>query len=194
MALRELVLALEGEAEARLTAVRAEATLAADQLKAAATARLAHRRSADLAARAAEFDNAAAGAIDVVRRETAHRSLTARTEVLDAILARARALLAATAPAPTMSAGIRRDLDAALAYLGQTAAIVRGHPAWAPTLRGILGEPSAIRFEESEAIGPGLFVSTAEGRVVIDATLDNRLSRLWPELAIELLREIESRE
>jgi vacuolar-type H+-ATPase subunit E/Vma4 len=36
-----------------------------------------------------------------------------------------------------------------------------------------------------------MVVHSADGRIEVDATLDGRLARLWPELAIELLREME---
>jgi vacuolar-type H+-ATPase subunit E/Vma4 len=192
MALRELVLALEREALARTTAVRAEATVAADKMRAAASTQLARRRSLDLATRAAELQIVAAGAIDVARREAAHRSLTARREALDAILVRARALLAATVPHARMGAGLQRDLEAALEYLGTTEAVVRCHPAWVPTLRPVLAGHVGVRFEQNETIGPGMIVLAADGRVEIDATMDSRLTRLWPGLAIELLRDAES--
>ena len=192
MALRELVLALEREALARITAVRAEATVAADQMRAEASTQLARRRSLDLATRTAELQIVAAGAIDVARREAAHRSLTARTEALDAILARARALLATTVPHAIMGAGLQRDLEAALEYLGTSEAVVRCHPAWMPTLRAVLAGHAGVRLEESETIGPGMIVLAGDGRVEIDATMDSRLTRLWPGLAIGLLREIGS--
>jgi vacuolar-type H+-ATPase subunit E/Vma4 len=181
MALRELVLALERDALARIVAVRDEATADAERLRARARAELARRRAVELAA----------GAIDAARREAALRSLTARAETLDAILARARALLAATVPDPGMRAGIRRDLDAALEYLGGTAAVVSCPPAWMPLLKAAFAGRKGVRLEEGEGVGAGLVARAADGQAEIDATLDSRLTRLWPGLAVELMREEE---
>jgi vacuolar-type H+-ATPase subunit E/Vma4 len=192
MALRELVLALERDALARIAAVRAEATVAADQMRAAASTLLSRRRSMDLSARAAELQADAAEAIDVARREAASRSLTARTEALETILARARVLLGMTIPEATMRAGIQRDVAAALEYLGPTEAVVRCHPAWVPILRPALAGLAGVRLEVSENVGAGMIVLSTDGRLEIDATMDSRLTRLWPGLAIELMREVES--
>jgi vacuolar-type H+-ATPase subunit E/Vma4 len=191
MALRELVLALERDALARIVAVRDEATADAERLRARARAELARRRAVELATRAEEMTAAAAGAIDAARREAALRSLTARAETLDASLARARALLAATVPDPGMRAGIRRDLDAALEYLGGTAAVVSCPPAWMPLLKAAFAGRKGVRLEEGEGVGAGLVARAADGQAEIDATLDSRLTRLWPGLAVELMREEE---
>ena len=161
-------------------------------MRAEASTRLARRRSMDLATRTAELEAVAAGAIDSARREAARRSLTARTEALDAILARARALLATTVPDAKLQAGIQRDVVAAMEYLGPTAAVVRCHPAWVPALGPVLARRSDVRLEESEKVGVGMIVLANDGHVEIDATVDSRLTRLWPGLAIELLREMES--
>ena len=192
MALRELVLALERDAQARIAAVCAEAVAAADQVRAEASMQLARRRSIDLATRAAELNAVAAGAVDIARREAAVRSLTARAEALGAILARARALLATTVPDVKLQAGIQRDAVAAMEYLGPTAAVLRCHPAWIPALRPVFARRSDIRLEESEKVGVGMIVLATDGHVEIDATVESRLTRLWPGLAIELLRRIES--
>jgi vacuolar-type H+-ATPase subunit E/Vma4 len=192
MALRELVLALERDAEARLAAVRAEARAAASQLRAEASTQLARRRSMDLATRAAELDTVAREAIDAARRGAASRSLAARAEALDAILASARARLATVVPDATLQRGIQRDAAAALEYLGETAAVVRCPPAWGPALRQSLAGRPGVRLEESDEVGAGMIVLASDRHIEIDATLDARLTRLWPALAIELLRAVES--
>jgi vacuolar-type H+-ATPase subunit E/Vma4 len=191
MALAELVLALEREAEARITAVRAEAAAQVEQLQAEAQARLARRRSADLVDREAELQAVATGRLDTVRREGTLRSLTARASALEAIRTRARSLLAATAPEAGMQRGLERDFAAALECLGTPEAVVGCRAAWTPALNAARAGRSGVRLEEREALGPGMVVHSADGRIEVDATLDGRLARLWPELAIELLREME---
>lgn len=193
MALRELVLALERDAQDRIATVRAEAAAAAQQHVAEARAALAVRRSTDLATHSAELGASTAEALDAVRREAGTRTLTARKESLDGILARARALIVATVPEPEMRAGIARDAEAALQYAGPTDAVVRCHPDWAPLLRMVLARRPGVKVEASNEVGAGLVVRSADGAVEIDATLDNRLSRLWPAIAIELMREVEPR-
>jgi vacuolar-type H+-ATPase subunit E/Vma4 len=191
MALRELVLALERDALAGIAAARDEASAEAERLRAESRVALARRRAVDLATREAELKAAAAGAIDAARREAAQRSLAARAKALDAILARARALLAATVPDAGMKAGIQRDLEAALAYLGGAEAVVRCPARWAPAVEAALAGRPGVRLEQSEQFTAGLVAWTADGRAEIDATLDTRLTRLWPTLAVELMRDAE---
>lgn len=192
MALRELVLALERDALARITAVRDDATAEAGRVRAEARARLALRRATELATRGAELKAAAAGTLDVSRREGALRALTARADALEAILVRARKLLAATVPGRDVEAGIRRDLDAALAYTGASGVVVRCPSSWVPALQSALAGRAGVRVEEGEGVGAGVVVRAADGSVEIDATLENRLARLWPGIAIELLRDAET--
>jgi vacuolar-type H+-ATPase subunit E/Vma4 len=191
MALAELMLALEREADARLAAVRSEAAAQAEQLRVEARARLASRRSADLVGREAELRAITAGRLDAARREGTLRTLTARVGALEAIRTRARALLAATMPEAGMQRGLERDFAAALECLGTSEAIVGCRAAWTPALKAAGAGRSGVRFEERDALGPGMVVRSANGRIDVDATLDGRLARLWPELAIELLREME---
>jgi vacuolar-type H+-ATPase subunit E/Vma4 len=192
MALAELVLALEREAEARIAAVRAEAAAQAEELRAEARARLARRRSADLVDREAELRAVATARLDAVRREGTLRSLTARAGALEAIRTRARTLLAATPPGAGMQRGLERDFAAARECLGTSEAVVGCRAAWAPWLKAAPAGRSGVRFEEREALGPGLVIGSADGRIEVDATLDGRLTRLWPELEIELRREMDS--
>ena len=192
MALRELVLALERDALARITAVRDEATADAARLQADARARLALRRTTDLATRQAELSAAASGTLDAARRDASARALTARAEALQGILTRARALLVATVPQAAMQAGIRRDLEAALAYAGGNDAVVHCPKAWTPLLKPALAGRSGVKLEAGEEVAAGVIVRAADGSMEIDATLENRLARLWPGIAIELLRGMET--
>lgn len=192
MALKELLGALEQDAEARITAVRAAAKATADQLRADAGARLERRRTVDLAVREAESRAAAAEVIESVRREATRRGLLARAEALDRILTRARDLLATLEPDATLLAGIRREIDAAFEYVGSSAGVVRCSPAWVSTLKKALAGRSGVRLEANNAIGAGMVVLAADGRVEIHATLHHRLDQLWPELAIELVRQLEA--
>jgi len=191
MALRELVLALERDALARITAVRDEATNEAGRLRADARARLAHRRATDLATRGTELSAAAAGALDAARRDASARALTARAETLEAIRTRAREVLGSTLPEAELQPGIRRDLDAALAYLGAGGAVVRCSPGWTRTLKAALAGRPEVPVESGEGMGAGMVVRAIDGSVEIDATVENRLARLWSGIAIELLRDME---
>jgi vacuolar-type H+-ATPase subunit E/Vma4 len=51
---------------------------------------------------------------------------------------------------------------------------------------------SNIRLEASNGVGPGAAIRAADGSLEIDARLETRLDRLWPRLAIDLVRELEA--
>jgi vacuolar-type H+-ATPase subunit E/Vma4 len=192
MALRELLRALEKDAEIRVAAVGAEARAAADRLSADASARLEQRRAADLAAREVELRAAASEEIEAARREATRRALLARAEALHRVFTHARAMLTRLEPDLTLQAGVGREIDAAQAYLGTTAGVVRCSHGWAATLKTALAGRSGLRLEPTKGIGAGMVVRAADGTVEVDATLERRLEQLWPRLAIELVRALEA--
>lgn len=194
MAIRELLRALEKDAEAKVTALRTAARAAADQLIVEATARLDRRRAEDLAAREAELRATASGAIETARQEATSRALVARGEVLDRVFTRARTLLTTLEPEMAFQATVRYEIDAALLYLGASAAVVCCSPAWSPLLTRALRGRAGIRLEVSNDLGAGMIVRALDGRVEIDATLARRLDQLWPRLAIDLVRGLEAGE
>jgi vacuolar-type H+-ATPase subunit E/Vma4 len=192
VALADLVLALEREATTRMAQVRAEATAQAEQLRAEGRDRLARRRSADLVGREVELRGAAMAKLDAARRDASLRALTARATALSAILAKARAALAETAPAPAMQRAVLRDCEAALECLGGADAVVACRPGWRAWLETGIAPRTGVRLETRAALGPGLVVQSADGLIDVDATLDSRLTRLWPVIEIELLRQLAS--
>jgi vacuolar-type H+-ATPase subunit E/Vma4 len=191
MALADLLRALEQDAEARIAELRAEATASAGRLRAEAGARLERRRTAELATREAGLQSETARAIEATRQEAARRVLTARAQALERIQGRARELLLRTEPDAGLRAGIAREVNAALEYFGDTAAVVRCAPAWGSALEPIVARRPGIRLEATNGVGPGAAIRAADGSLEIDATLETRLDRLWPRLAIELVRQLE---
>jgi vacuolar-type H+-ATPase subunit E/Vma4 len=67
--------------------------------------------------------------------------------------------------------------------------VVRCPPGWTKVLKATLANRPAVRVEAVEGLGAGVVICAADGSVEIDATLENRLGRLWPGIAIELLRD-----
>jgi vacuolar-type H+-ATPase subunit E/Vma4 len=191
MGLRELVLALEREAQAQAAAIVADATADATRRRADAAALLDRQRARDLETLRAELSLAATAAIDGARRNATHQGLAARSALLDTLRAQARERIAALPPDPAMTPGVTGDVEAALAYLGPVSAVVRCPPAWGEFLQPVFaGRP--IRFEPDVTVGAGMLLHDREGRLEVDATLVGRLDRLWPAVAIELAAILES--
>ena len=192
MALADLLRALEQDAEARIAEVRAEAGASATRLRVEGRERLERRRSAELATRETELQSEAARVLETARQEAGRRVLTARAQALERIQRRARDLLLQTEPDRRLLDGIALEVTAALEYFGDSGAVVRCASVWGPALKPIVARRSNIRLEATNGVGPGAAIRAADGSLEIDATLETRLDRLWPRLAIDLVRELET--
>ena len=189
MALADLLSTLESEGRARAEAVVTRARAEAEQITREAGVRAEARRAARLAERERELRARAAGALEAARREAVRRHLMARATVLERIFARVRQLLleaAATVPRSSLGA----DLTRALGCLGGRPAVVRCHPQVAASIRDLVAGLPVTSVVPDPRVS-GLLVTAEDGSIEVDASLATRLDRLRPQLAIELLRDLE---
>jgi vacuolar-type H+-ATPase subunit E/Vma4 len=191
MALAELLRSLEEEANARVRALLAEARAAAERLRTDQAADLARRCAAARDAREVELRSAAARELEAGRRQAARQLLEARADVLARVRRRAEARLADRAADPAGVPRLARDLALALEYLGPAPAIVEAPAALVDALRATVSDTSRVTFGPSDD-GRGLKIRTPDGALSVDASIEHRLARAWPRLAIALAGRLEA--
>lgn len=180
---RELREALRGKAQERIRQIWQAAETAVATRRAAIGAEQAALRGA--------AEQQAAAAEELTRRNVlAAAELRARQRCLDAeqqVNARLRAL------ADRLLADLVRN-DRARLWQALAAALpaaqwqrIRVHPEDLPTAKAAF--PSA-EVTADPALAGGLVAETADGRIVVDNSLNGRLDRLWPELLAPLFAVI----
>ena len=169
MALVDLLQALEREATARADARLAEARATAERIMAEVAAELAARREHALAAREQVLRADGERSIAAAGRDAERTRLLAHHDLLARVHDRARDNLVQHARTRPGQAAIAVLAARALTYLPEAAAGVRTVP-----------QPTGAR------------IAAADGSVEVDATLDGVLEHLWPELAMDIVRQAES--
>ncbi len=187
MALPELLAELERDAAARVAAVLADARQRAAELVEAGRRSSADRRASALGQREAALRNAMAERLSRARRDARLRGLRARDRFLAGVREAARERLAAAQTGEAHGAALAGRLDEALAFTGADAVEIQAAPPLVPAMRRLARERGGqVRVTEA-GIESGFRVRTLDGRVTIDETLQTRLDRDWPALAIELV-------
>ena len=192
MALAELLLTLEADADARIAALLTDARADAERLGADGAAELGRRRSVAVGTREIELRAGLGRALEAARRQAAGTTLEARAAALERIRVRAEAMLAERAADPALLGLFVRDLALALEYVGPVPATVEAPGALIETLRAGAAARDRVTFATSDPERAGLIVRSADGSVTVDATLGSRLARAWPRLAIHLAARLEA--
>jgi vacuolar-type H+-ATPase subunit E/Vma4 len=189
MALEQLLTSLTRDADTAIADLLRAAREEAEAVRAAAAAErrqrhdvaVAHTRRALEAA--LEEDSVEAG------REASRAVLRVREELLARILARARAGLATRhADATGAATALLRE---AASYLGDAPAILRCAGAMRSALEPVARE-LGLEPVTDDTVGPGAVLATKDGRLSVDATLEQHLLRTWPDEAIRLGARLEA--
>ena len=184
--LDHLLAALEREATGQGDAVRAAARAEADRITADAEARLARRRSDTLGARTAELRGEAEQALGEARRSGRKAVLQARERFLARVFDAARGMLPAALESSAYRTALPGHVADAVRAVGDEPAVIRCPAALREAVRSaVLGRTQLS--VESDATHLGVTVTTADGAVIVDNTLEGRLERLRPQLAIQVL-------
>ncbi|HET9986729.1 MAG TPA: V-type ATP synthase subunit E [Longimicrobiales bacterium] len=190
MALQHLLAAIarDGDEAARreLDAAREEAERILAEARARIEARLADR----LKVRERTLRASLEAELAAERRRAAGELLRARWRLVERILADAAARLPAAAQSAAFAEALPAQLEEALAYLGDGGGVVRCPPPLVPLVSTLLAGRPGISVEACED-GAGIRV-LVPGAVEVDDTLEARLRRLGPRLAMELLGLAES--
>ena len=190
MALPDLLQRLEEEAEARIAALLEAARADAARIAAESAVRLADRHAAEMTSREAALRAEAARAAASARRDADGRLLVARNQTLQRILGRMEQLLVERRGSEAVLSCLAADLDAALTYL-DGAASVRCQPELVPWLEARLSARAGVAVQPDPTVGTGAVLRAADGSVEIDATVEQRLARLRPELTVAAARMLD---
>ena len=191
MGLTDLLEAMERETTARAEGLLEGARREAARVRAAAEAEWERRRSEALLARETELRTTAAREIEAARWQAAARRLDARAAALDRIRRRVERGLAARADDPVLLPFIRRDLPRALAYAGEGACVAVTSPGMAAEVRRLLASTRDDVVVQVDSGTAGVVLRGTDGSWSVDGTLQSRLDRAWPRLAIDLARSLE---
>lgn len=192
MALDDLLAAVEREAERKIAARLAGAWTDAARLAAGSREHLARRRAEAEAARRAELRAAATREVEASRRAARRTVLEARERLLDRVFRAARERLPAAARGEAYVSALADEVAEVLSYFGDELVVLRCPPALEPRAREIVQEIGAGRSGVTVAadarLATGLAAESGDGELMVESTLEGRLGRLRPALAIEVLR------
>lgn len=189
MSLDRLLETLERDARAEAERVLAGARAEAEAIGARAETVVAERRAEALRARERAVRADAALQLGTVRRRARGAVLDARHRLLERVRAAARERIAAT---EGEAASLTLRLRAALACHGDRPVEIRCTPALADRVRAAVGNRPGTAVMADPATPDALVVRAADGTMEVDAALAALFERHWPELAVELLRELEA--
>lgn len=116
--------------------------------------------------------------------------LLSRTRVVDRVLQQARALLPSSLKLEQYESFLSKDVEQALDFVGERSATVRCTPSLASALRRLLASKPSVAIQPTDDVGSGFVVTDDEKAVRVDCTLETRLDRLAPLLAIEIHRRL----
>jgi vacuolar-type H+-ATPase subunit E/Vma4 len=174
-------------------AIMRAARTAADRIASDADQAIEERRSAVLSSRKDVYRTQARTEISAERHEAMRAVLLAKTRVVERVLQRARALLPAELRNDAYQAALEKEVEEALAFVGSEEATVLCPEALAPALRQALRATPEVAVQVHNDAGSGFVVVGQAGRVRVDSTLETRLDRLAPTLAIEIHERLEER-
>lgn len=187
MALDDLLAAVEREAERKIAARLAEAWTEAARVSAGSAEHLARRRAAAEAARRAELRAAATREVEESRRAARRTVLEARERLLDRVFRAARERLPSAVQGEVYAASLADEVAEVLSYFGTEPVVLRCPPILESRVRELAGAGVTVR--PDPGLTTGLAAESADGTLAVESTLQGRLGRLRPVLAIEVLRK-----
>jgi len=193
MAPSDLDQALRQRAHQTADAIMHAARADADRIAANAGQAIEERRRAVLSSREDEYRAEARAGIASKRHEAMRAVLLAKTRVVERVLHRARALLPQELGSDAYRAALEDEVEEALAFVGAEEASVRCSEMLAPALRQALAANPHVAVQVADDASSGFVMIGQEGRVRVDSTLETRLDRLSPILAIEIHERLEER-
>lgn len=185
----ELRRAANETAESILNAARSDSERVVSQSERA----IEERRRELMERKEAEYGAEARRAIAAERHTAMRAVLMARTQVVDRVLERARALLPDAVRDERYLASLDAQLAEALKFVDADEAAVRCSPALEAFVRTALSAQPRVRVEADAEMGTGFNVVGASESVLVDCQLETRIDRLTPWFAIEIharLREL----
>lgn len=188
MPLDALLTRLARETDDQVAALLEAARRDAARARPEAAAETDRERAARLEAIDAGHRTALARESEAARQHGTVTLLQARRRAVERVLTAVRARLAEAVADTSYLTAMAAELDDALAVLGGKPAILEAPPALAAIARRRPDAPQEILDYPDLA---GFRLRSADGSVEVDATLEERLRRLAPAIAIEVVRALE---
>ena len=191
MALSDLILRLEQEAQSQIDAIERDAAAQVRGIEEATG-----RAVDDVTGRHLELERAERQSIRerelvAARRAARARVLHAQHLQLSRILARARDLAPEAAASEVYSRALPSHVDEALLFLDGLQPRVRCSARWTPVVEGAVARHHGARVVVDESVEAGIVAEAPDGSVLVDNTLAARLTRAEARLRIELLRRLD---
>jgi len=152
-----------------------------------------HRQKELTERKEAEYGEDARRAIAAERHSAMRAVLMARTQLVDKVLERARALLSDASTDERYLASLFAELAEALKFVDDDDATVRCSPALEAAVQKALSDRTRVRVEADDEIGIGFVVVGGSESVRVDGQLETWIDRMASSLAIEIharLREL----
>lgn len=191
MALEHLLDALEREARSQAQERLGDARRAADALLEEGRERLARERIERLGALEAALRGLTRTRVLDARRAALRKVLEARQGMFDRILRDALRRLPEAQRTRVFQDSLPGVIAEALGFVGAEPAIVFCPAALGDEVRRSLGDRPGVTVRIEPGTETGVRVETADGRLIVDCTLEGRLEQLRPHLLIQVLRELE---
>lgn len=192
MPLDQLLAALERDARGQADRLLAEARAEAQRVTDAAEREVVRRREATVGAREREQRAALEQALSKVRRAARRDVLEARDRLLERVFAAARTALPAAISTPAYGATLTRRLEAGLVcFDGAETVVLRCSPPLVDVLTAAAPAHAGIRVQGDAEVGSGFRLTTADGSIEVDDTLETRLAARRLRLAREALRRLD---
>ena len=143
-----------------------------------------------LDAREAELRGATAAALGEAQRAARKTELEARDQLLTRVFDTARAMLPAALSGDTYRAALPGHVAEALHAVGDEPAVIHCPESLRDAVRMAVADRRELTIACDAAARPGVTATTRDRAVVVDNTLEGRLERLRPRLAIEVLARL----
>ena len=179
---------VEGEARQILDAARAEAA----RIRAEADAQAARRCAEAIATRETALRVQMDAHLARARRDARVATLVAREAFLDRTFEAVEAELPRALDAPEHADVLAQLASEALEFFPDTPAVVRCRAGLAERVREIAASLGAANVSRDDSVPEGVIVEAADASAAVHNTLIERLRRLRPLLAIELVARMES--
>jgi vacuolar-type H+-ATPase subunit E/Vma4 len=191
MALDQLLASLTRDAEASIADLLHAARTDADAALAEAADARRRRLEEAVAARRRALEGALEEDVVEAGREASRAVLRVRETILGRVLEEARAAVATRTPDPAVARASAALVESAVTYLAGQGGALRCHPSLRCALEPIC-RAHGLALHEDPSLDAGAQLASADGRLVVDATLDQLLLRHWPAEAIRLAAHLEA--
>jgi len=192
MALPELLRALGDEAAERRAAELSHARKTVERIREESGGARARRREEFLSRVRQEEEEASRRTLSRAQSEAVRDVLAARGRMLDRVREGVLARIGRAHEDSMYLDVLPAEVLAALGRLPAGAVAVTAAPALVPHLEAAVAGIALVSVEPSDDIGPGFRALSGVEGVEVDGTLEARLSRGWPRLAVAVLAEVAS--